>query len=213
MLDGGLIDRTIDGLQSRNMDAIYAESAVAARERALELIERPATVITGGSKTLADLGLVELLRADPKIEYTNDLVRDAADPVERLARRRESVGSDYVLGSVNALVTDGRIVNVDGSGSRIASYAYSAGKVILIVGVNKVCHTLDEALLRVRRVAAIRVAARGSDQLMAPCGKDGICREELCRPPVRECGKLMIIEKESIPRRITVILVGTQLGY
>jgi LUD domain len=210
-----LVEQTARGLRSRNIDVLRVAAGTDAVQAVLAEIRPPARVISGGSRTVSQLGLPARLRATPGIEYLNDCIRDTGDAAARYALRRASTAADYVLGSANALVTDGRIVNVDGGGSRIAAYAYAAARVIMIVSTSKICSSLDAAVDRVRAVAVRRVAERGTPESGAgpPCLPDGICREERCRPPVRECGKMLIIEKESISGRILVVLVDENLGF
>lgn len=209
-----LIEQTVSGLRSRNIDVLRVGTAARAVEAVLAEIIPPALVISGGSRTVTELGLPAILRGTAGIEFVNDSIRAINDSAARHKFRRVATAADYVIGSANALVTDGRIVNVDGGGSRIASYAFAAAKVIMIVSTNKICTSLDAAVDRVRKVAARRVAERGPRANLAPpCHADGICREAQCRPPARECGKMLIIEKESIAGRILVILVDEILGF
>lgn len=209
-----LIEQTISGLRTRNIGVLRVGTAAEAVDAVLAEIIRPARVISGGSRTVAELGLPALLRGTAGIKYLNDDIRAIDNSAARHKFRRVATAADYVIGSANALVTDGRIVNVDGGGSRIASYAFAAAKVIMIVSANKICVSLDAAIDRTRAVAARRVAERGPRADFAPpCHADGICREAQCRPPARECGKMLIIEKESIAGRILVILVDEILGF
>jgi hypothetical protein len=213
-----LVEQTARGLRSRNIDVLRVAAGGDAVSAVLAAISPPARVISGGSRTVSQLGLPARLRATPGIEYLNDYIGDTSDPAVRYALRRASTAADYALGSANAVVTDGRIVNVDGGGSRVAAYAYAAARVIMIVSTSKICPSLDAAVDRVRAVAVRRVSERGApeagiQETGPPCLPDGICREELCRPPVRECGKMLIIEKETIPGRILVILVDETLGF
>jgi hypothetical protein len=209
-----VVAATVAGLRSRNIDAVRVATGADAVRVVIDAIEPPARVISGGSRTVSQLHLPRILRATPGIEYVNDEVKAMDDGADRYAFRRASTASDYVIGSANALVSDGRIVNVDGGGSRIASYAYAAGHVIMVVSTNKICPNLDAAVDRVRSVAVRRVNEREQAGLaLAPCAHDGVCRESICRPPVRECGKMLIIEKESVAGRILVVLVDEIIGY
>jgi hypothetical protein len=121
------------------------------------------------------------------------------------------VVADYFLGGINAIAATGEIVNIDSSGSRIAGYAYGGRKVIMVSGINKVVATFPDALDRARAVAAVQEARRVGRT--PPCIHDGVCRNYECYPPQRQCGKILIIEKENVPGRITVVLVGESLGY
>lgn len=197
-------------LRRRGIDILLVESKDDAREAVLSLLPRGATVMAGSSLTLDAIGVTGHLKAGG-YRYLRDDVRAIDDPEQRYEMRRQSVVADYFLGGVNAIAATGEIVNVDSSGSRIAGYAYGGGKVIMVAGVNKVVPTLADALERIRTVAAVQEARRVGRT--PPCLPDGVCRNYECYPPQRQCGKILIIEKENVPGRITVVLVGESLGY
>lgn len=181
------ISRTASALQARNIAAPIVETGQEAVELAMSLIVPPATVLTGGSHILSALGLPEWLRRTPGVTYANDQFRAHSDAQARVDARRAASASDYVLGSANAVAVDGRIVNINGGGSRVAAYAFSARKVILIVGHNELCQSSEEAMARQRTAAVWRMRERGQGSEFPPCFGDGVCRESDCYPPVREC--------------------------
>jgi hypothetical protein len=121
------------------------------------------------------------------------------------------VTAEWLVGGVNAITLSGEIVNVDGSGNRLAGYAFGAGKVILVAGVNKVVPDLAAALDRIRNTAAVQ-ECRKLDK-STPCALTGRCDNDACRGPERQCGKILIIENEKIAGRITVVLIGEALGF
>ncbi len=197
-------------LERRGIGTVYCATGEDALRYLMDAIPPGSQVMTGSSQTVKAIGFERLLRSGtydfwrPKIEATDD-----AD--ERIRLRRRAVGADYFVGGVNAISLTGEILNVDGSGTRVAGYAFGGGKVYLVAGTNKIAPTLDAALWRLRHRAAVEECrALGRD---TPCARDGICRNYECYPPDRQCGKLLIIEKESIPGRITLVLIGEELGY
>ena len=103
------------------------------------------------------------------------------------------------------------IVNVDGSGNRLAGYAFGAGRVILVAGVNKIVPDLAAALERIRNTAALAECRKLAKS--TPCALTGRCDNEACRGPERQCGKILIIENEKIAGRITVMLIDAPLGF
>ncbi|MCL5958270.1 MAG: lactate utilization protein [Chloroflexi bacterium] len=203
------LEKLIPELKKRNIDALYCETADQARAAVLEMIPRGSSVHTGGSVTLRECGIVDALKTGP-YEYYNQTIQSEDDESRRYDLRRRATTADYCLGSINALSLTGEIVNIDGGGSRIGGYVYGAKKVILVTGVNKIVPSLEEALRRARHFAAVANSFR--EDKVTPCAGDGICHESECYPPERQCGKVLIIEKESRPGRITVVFVGEQLG-
>jgi L-lactate utilization protein LutB len=197
-------------LSQRGIRAFFAETKDQARRVVLGMIQPGATVMTGGSLTLDEIGVIASLQTGA-YRYLRGEVRATDDPETRHEKRRHSLLADYFLGGINAIAATGEIVNIDSSGSRIAGYAYGGKRVIMVAGLNKVVPTLSDALERIRVVAAVQEARRVGRK--PPCIHDGVCRNYECYPPERQCGKILIIEKENVPGRITVVLVGESLGY
>lgn len=209
-VDHALLTQLTAELNRRGIRLLFAETAPAARDTVLNLIPPGSTVMAGSSLTLDEIGITERLTHGP-YRYLRGEVRGINDPELRFEKRRQSLIADYFLGGINALAATGEIVNIDSSGSRIAGYAYGGKKVIMVAGLNKIVPTLTDALERIRVVAAIQEARRVGRT--PPCTEDGVCHNYECYPPERQCGKILIIEKEGVPGRMTVVLVGEHHGY
>ena len=110
---------------------------------------------------------------------------------------------------LNALTLDGKLVNLDGLGNRVAAMCCGPKKVILVVGMNKVTPDLDSAIARVKHHAAPINAIRLSRA--TPCVETGLCYD--CKSPERICNMWSIIEGHLLENRIHVKLVGEDLGY
>ena len=134
-----------------------------------------------------------------------------ADTVLRYAYRgAPAFDADVFLGSCNAMTNDGVLVNIDGIGNRVACYAFGPKKVVLIVGINKVCADVDSAVARARNEAApINVQRFGRN---TPCAKTGHCHN--CTSPECICGQFLITRFTMTPNRIHVIVVNDMnLGF
>jgi hypothetical protein len=127
------------------------------------------------------------------------------------AMRREGLFSDIYIAGCNAITSDGKIVNQDGIGNRVAAMIYGPHKVILMAGMNKVVKTVEDAIVRIKTIAGPMDSIRVKKD--TPCSKLGFCNDQHCHPPHRICSQLVIIESSWIPERITVVLVGEDLGY
>ncbi len=181
----------IKHLERRNMSGYYCPDSSSAVAKALSLIENGSTVSWGGSMSLKESGMIDALKKTPVT------LLDRAD------------AQSYYLMSSNAITLDGQLVNIDGTGNRVAALTFGPAHVILVVGMNKVTKTVDEALDRVHNVAAPPNAVRlGSD---TPCGKTGVCAD--CLSPECLCAQVLVTRYSRIPGRIHVILVGESLGY
>jgi LUD domain len=199
------IQETLRAINKNNMEGVYARDRREALNEILKRIPSNATVIHGGSYTLQELGITEILR---KGEYR--YLRRDISPDEREDHdvQVKGLSSDVYLTSVNAITTAGELVALDGIGNRVASLFFGPRKVVVVAGKNKIVNSLDDGIRRIREyVAPIHVKRRGWD---LPCAKTGTCVD--CRDPRRICNKLAILQYERDRERTTVILVGEDLG-
>lgn len=169
-----------------------------------QLLPVGGTVSNGGSITLAQCGVMDLLRGG---EY-DFLDRDAQGiDVETLFRQVFS--ADAYLCSANAVTMNGEVYNIDGRANRVAAIAYGPASVIMVVGRNKLVGTLEEARLRRKTLAApanvLRVGVK------TPCAVTGECAD--CHSPGRICCSELVLYQQMVPGRIKVILVNEDLGY
>ena len=139
-----LAPRLLEALRRRGYEAWFRASAAEAGELALSLILPEDTVAWGGSMTLEATGVLSRLRAGGY-----DLIdRDAArTPEERMDLMRRALTCGTYFASVNAMTEDGEMVNIDGNGNRVAAIAFGPKRVVLVVGMNKVCGDLSAAVL------------------------------------------------------------------
>jgi len=197
-------------LAARGIGFIFAPDRHAALEYLRAQIPAGARVMNGGSRTLEEIGFLELLQQGG-YQWLRPAIAASDEREERIRRRREATTADWLVGGANAVTRSGEIVNVDGSGNRLAGYAFGAGKVILVAGLNKLVPDLAAALERIRNGAAVQECRKlGKD---TPCARTGRCDNDACRGPERQCGKILIIENEKIAGRITLVLVAEPLGF
>ena len=198
-----LAQKVIRGLESRNMSGYYAPDRQAALELALSLIEEGSTVTMGGCVSAAEIGLVSAIK-----EGNYRFIDRAAyeNPREAMLLAYDA---DVFLASVNAITEDGVLVNIDGNANRVSAIAYGPKKLVLIVGMNKVCDDIDGAMKRARSVAATANAQRFG--LSTPCAKTGSCLN--CKSPDTICCQFLITRFSRHAGRIHVILVNDNLGF
>lgn len=195
----------IDNFAKRNIDGYFCSSRQEAVEKALELTEEESTVSWGGSMTIRDIGLVNKLNNDNYQTIDRSQAKDGAE-VDKMYH--QALNADYYFMSSNAITLDGKLVNIDGRGNRIASLIYGPQKIIIVAGMNKIVRDEEAALNRVRNYAAPINAMRLDQD--TPCAKTGKCHNCLeddcicCQKLVTRCSK---------EDRIKVILVGEELGY
>lgn len=201
-----LVQEVLQSLIKNRFEALYVSSREEAREKILAMIPTGASVGYGGSLTLDELGIKDVLK---KGNYQFiDRGRSETSAEELFKLRRESLLSDVFLCSTNALTKDGKLVNIDGIGNRLAALTFGPKKVIVVAGLNKVVADVEEGLKRIRNsVAPLHARRRG---WKVPCANTGYCMD--CRSADRICGTITITEFQREKGRLTVILVGESLG-
>jgi hypothetical protein len=195
------------GLERRNTETIQVPDGKAAMEKVLEMIPKGATVGLGGSLTVQQIGLLKALSSGRYNLY--DQYAKGQSPEESMQMRRKGLTADVFITGTNAVTLDGRLVNLDGAGNRVAALTFGPGKVIVVVGRNKIVGDVDEALNRVWNLAAPLNAARLNRDV--PCTETAQCED--CSSPERICNHLLITERQMKPGRLTVILVDEDLGF
>lgn len=204
--NGRLAGRMIKSLKRRNMEAFYCATAAEAVRKVSELIADGSSVTWGGSMTIRDMGIPQMLKARGTLEVLDR--DDVADCGEVTTIYERAFTADVFLSSVNAISEDGVIVNIDGNGNRVAAITWGPKKVIFVVGMNKVAQTVEAALQRARSTAAPVNAARFDIQ--TPCQVDGVCHN--CNSPECICNYVHFL-RNSPHGRHTVVLVGDEFGY
>lgn len=192
----------IKGLQSRNMTGYYAENKEEALSKALEFIGESRSVAMGGCHTAQEIGLVEALQSG-NYHYID---RSKMEPREGLLACYDA---DVFIASVNAMTSDGVLVNIDGNSNRVSCIAQGPKKVLFLVGMNKVCSDLDEAMKRARNVAA-PTNAQNFD-VKTPCKTTGKCYD--CKSMDTICCQFLITRFSRHKDRIHLILINDVLGY
>jgi L-lactate utilization protein LutB len=201
-----LATKMIKNLNRRNMEAFYCPTAEEAVKKVSELIADGSTVTWGGSMTVRDLGIPDILRHRGTLEVLDrDMVEGEA--VKDIYLR--AFTADVYLTSANAISEDGIIVNIDGNGNRVAAITWGPKKVIFIIGLNKVAQTVEAALSRARGTASPINAQRFD--IKTPCQTDGICHN--CNSPESICSYVHFLRNSRNKGRHVVVLVGENLGY
>ena len=159
------------------------------------------TVGFGGSKTLEALGLYETLSENNTVFW-----HWKAPGKETL---RSAAFTDVYLSSANAISEDGEIVNIDGTGNRIAATVFGHEKVFIVAGTNKIAPDFDAALKRARNVAAVKNCARFGKK--TPCQTDGQSHD--CRSAERICKALTVLWAPMNGMETEVVLIDGEFGF
>ena len=193
-----IVEETVKAIKERGIRVIQAGNVNEALEVLITLIPSGAEVMNGSSTTLMEIGYPEYVQSGRSgWKDLHDVVTAENDDRKRAELRRKSVAAEYFVSGANAIARTGEIVACDKTGSRVGAWPFAAGKLILVVGTNKIVPTLDSALRRVREYSFPLENARAQRAYGTPS----------------RIGKCVILEYEQNEGRVILILVNEKLGY
>jgi CBS domain-containing protein len=195
--DEDRVQRAAAALERNGMDVFRAADAGEARRIVLSLIPEGADVYHGASLTLEATGITEAIEQSDRYEALRPRIRTMDRETEATQLRQLSAAPDLMLGSVHAVTEDGSLITASMGGGQLGPYVSGAGRVILVVGTQKIVTDLADGLRRVYEHALPLEDARAQ----AAYGIHSAVN------------KLLIINREIMPGRITVVLVDEALGF
>jgi L-lactate utilization protein LutC len=190
------LQHVAENIRARNIEVIIVEDGVAAKELVLKRIPQGAELHTGKSKTLQDSGLFEALHNQELYNPLRPRYMKMDRKTQAYEMRKLIASPDYILGSLNAITEDGILVAASATSNQLGPYANTAGKVIFVVGSQKIVPNMEAALRRIH------------DYILP--WEDEQVRKVL--PSGSFVGKILMIERESVPERMTVVLVRQPIG-
>lgn len=197
--------KIVEAMKKRQFEAYYVSTKEEAIAKVMELIPADHVVSWGGTKTVDDLGIKNLL----KEKGYKTIDRDTAkSPEERIELMRKALTCDTFLMSSNAITEKGELFNIDGMGNRLAALIFGPKSVVIVAGMNKVVSDMDAAYDKVRHYTSPINAFRFCDS--TPCAKTGMCGD--CLSPQSICSQFVETRFSKVPGRIKVVLVGEDLG-
>ncbi|MCP3940233.1 MAG: lactate utilization protein [Desulfobacteraceae bacterium] len=200
-----------ENLENNKFEVFIADTAESAKQIALNRIIPELdikSVSWGGSMSFIGTGLFHALNADKNLEVLNTFDRSLS-PDQMFELRQKSLLVDLFITGTNAITQAGHLVNLDMVGNRVAAIMWGPKNVLLIVGRNKLCGDLEDAMFRIKNYAA-PVNTMNLDK-KTPCSKIGVCHD--CSSPDRICNYWTITEKCFLKGRIKIILVNEDLGF
>jgi len=194
-----VINKTVASLKNHGVEVILVNNRKQALEEILKSIPQGSKIMNGSSTTLIQIGFSEMLKSRNH-KWKNlheDILKEKDYGKQSDLRRKALTETDYFLSSVNAITEDGKLVAVDASGSRVGALPFAAEKILIIAGANKIVPNLEEAFARINDY----VINLENERAMKVYGMKS------------SLNKWVIIEKESTPNRIKLILVKEKLGF
>ncbi len=200
-----------ESLEHNRFNVSIARTAREAKDIAMNQIIpelNPRSVSWGGSMSFVATGLFHDLKDRKDLQVLNTFDKSLT-PEAMMDLRKQSLTVDLFITGTNAVTEDGRLVNLDMIGNRVAAMMWGPKNVLLIIGRNKICADLEEAMMRIKTFAA-PVNVMNLDK-KTPCRETGVCQD--CNSPDRICNYWTIIEKSFVKDRIRIILVNEELGF
>lgn len=217
--DMKIIDKTMEALRKNNMAAYYVETKEEVPALVRSLMSDGDTVTHGGSESIKECGLVDMLNSgEYNYEYIDRSKAEDREDGERIMRLAYT--ADTYLASANAVTESGLLFNVDGNSNRVSAICYGPKQVIFVCGYNKIVKDLDEAVLRLKSTASPMNTKRLHCDTY--CAREGECLAigadasymcDGCRSPQRICCNYVISSWQRHKDRMKIIIVGEKLGY
>lgn len=200
------VQKLINNLKLRNIDAFFLESFYEVNEKLLRMIPTDCTVGIGHSITVQNSGIVDKLikRGNIVFDKTKAINKEKSKQI-----KKKALTADWYITGTNAISLEGHIVNIDHSGNRVAAMVYGPDNVVIVVGTNKIVDSLSEAIHRARNVAAPLNAKRAG--FSPPCVELNKCVD--CKSKERVCNSLVIIEGQEVIGRMKVFIVNESAGF
>jgi hypothetical protein len=197
LADDARVLRTAAALEDNGIRALRAVNAAEAKRIVLDLIPDRSEVHTGASQSLEISGIIDEIEGSSRYDALRPRVWSLDRDTQADEIRRLSAAPDVMLGSVHAVTEGGALLAASMSGSQLGPYASGAGRIILVVGTQKIVSNLDEALRRINEYSLPLEDARA--QAAYGIGS--------------AVNKVLIINREIVPERFTVVLVDEALGF
>lgn len=200
------LETTAKALCKNHMDTHVVEDLESLHRAIRELLPSGAVICSGGSMTLAESGVNQLLLEGDYDFYHRSRIDDAGNPLDVY---RKAFSCDWYFSSSNAITMDGKLYNVDGTGNRVAALSFGPKNVVIVAGYNKVVKDLAAAEERLKAFAAPANCVRLDRK--TGCRQTGHCMD--CHNDDRICCTAVIHDFQRDAGRIKVFLLPMELGY
>ncbi|WP_346961866.1 lactate utilization protein [Clostridium sp.] len=205
-MDINIVNKLKENFRMRNIEVEYFEALSEVKENILKIIDKECTVGIGHSATLQKINITDSLIERGNIVYDKELGKTKDEA--KILKKKALITDWYITGS-NAVTIDGRIINVDHSGNRVAAITFGSDKVIVVVGKNKIVENVEEGINRVKNIACPLNAKRAGYN--PPCVEINRCVD--CTSKERVCNVLSIIEGQADKNRMKLFIINEECGF
>jgi len=197
LADDNTIEKAAKALKARGMEVIVVNNRQDAKREVLELIPEGAEVMDSTSVTLEEIGVSREIQESGRYQSIRKKIISIDNREKREAFRRRAAAVEFIVGSVHAVTEEGQVAIAAQSGSQLSPYAFGAARVIWVIGTQKIVKNLDEAFRRIKEHCLPLEDARARRAY-------GVGSS---------INKILIVEREIVPNRITVVFVKEKVGF
>jgi L-lactate utilization protein LutB len=192
-----VVEKTKKALNTNGISVSFAKDKDEAMKITFNMIPFGAEVMNMSSITLEETGIAKKIMESPEFDSVKNKLSSMNKDTQKSEIRKLGASPDYAVGSVHAITEDGKLVIASNTGSQLPAYAYGAGKVIFVVGTQKIVKNINEAIERI-------------EKYVFPLEDKRMMRLDNSHSNI---SKMLIINKEIQPERITIIFVNEVLGF
>ncbi len=197
LADKEIINKVVEALKKNNIEAKFVENGEAAKREVFALIPEGAEIMNMTSRTLDTLGISKEIVDSGKYNSVRKKLMGMDRSTQGLEMKKMGAAPEWVIGSVHAVTEDGHVLIASQGGSQLPAYVYGASHVIWVVGAQKIVKNIEEGIKRIHEHSLPLEDARARQAYGTGSAVN----------------KLLIINKEVKPGRISLILVNEVLGF
>lgn len=192
------IQKAIEALKANGISAMIVENGQEAKKKVLKLLPKDAEVMNMSSVTIDTLSLSKEINESGKFDSVKNKLAKMDRKTQGREMQRIGAAPEYAVGSVHAVTEDGKVLIASNSGSQLPAYVYGSLHVIWVVGTQKVVKDVDAGMKRIYEY----VLPLESERVKKAYGMER-----------SNVSKLLIINRENVEGRLTLILVKEKLGF
>lgn len=196
--DEKTIQKTIESLKNNGINALSVENREEARKKIEEIIPRGSEVMSMTSVTLDESGIAKMINESNNYISVRNKIYSSDKKIDAKETKKLGAAADWTIGSVHAVTENGEIMIASNTGSQLPAYAYAAGRVVWVVGTHKIVKNIEEGFKRIYE----RSLPLESERAKKAYGVSGSA-----------VNKILIVNKEILEGRITLIFVNEVLGF
>lgn len=193
------IQKAVGALKANGIDAIVVENGIEAKKKVFELIPQGAEVMTMSSITIDTLSITKEIQESGKYDSVKNKLAKMDRTTQERKMQRIGAAPEYAAGSVHAITEDGKLIIASNSGSQLPAYSYGASHVVWVAGTQKIVKNVEEGTKRIYEYVLPLEFERANKAYNITTGSN--------------VSKMLIINRENIAGRLTLILVKEKLGF